>query len=50
MPLKQRKNFDTCLASVINDAYADQGYAKAKRDELHKLAEANRSSAYYRWW
>ena len=50
MKKNSKSNFDTCLASVINDAYANQGYAKVKRDELHKLAEANRSSAYYRWW
>ena len=37
-------------AVELAEEYANQGYAKAKRDELHKLAEANRSSAYYRWW
>jgi len=38
------------LAGEFMEAYKNQGTAKNKKDEVHKLAEANRSNAYRRWW
>jgi len=42
--------FEECLAIEILEASENQGYAKHKRDELHKLAEANRAFSPYKWW
>ena len=42
--------FSECLADEIYDAFKKQGYARQKRDELHRLAEANRAYIRYRWW
>lgn len=43
-------NFAQCLADEIYDAFLKQGYAHTKRNELHRLAEANRAYIRYRWW
>lgn len=42
--------FEECLAIEIIEASQQQGYAKHKRDELHKIAEANRAFSHYKWW
>jgi ribosomal protein S7 len=42
--------FADCLANELVDAFFKQGQARQKRDELHKLAEANRAYTRYRWW
>lgn len=42
--------FSECLADEIFDAFSKQGYARTKRNELHRLAEANRAYVRYRWW
>nr|UIO59440.1 ribosomal protein S7 [Chlorella desiccata (nom. nud.)] len=42
--------FAQCLAEEIYDAFLKQGYARTKRNELHRLAEANRAYIRYRWW
>lgn len=42
--------FAQCLAEEIFDAFLKQGYARTKRNELHRLAEANRAYIRYRWW
>ena len=42
--------FSQCLADEMLDAFLKQGYARQKRDELHRLAEANRAYIRYRWW
>ena len=42
--------FEECLALEIIEASEQQGYAKHKRDELHKIAEANRAFSHYKWW
>jgi len=51
---KKKKNprvsFSEALATEIYDASKKLGYARSKRDELHKIAEANRASSHYRWW
>lgn len=37
------------LASEIIDAYQGQGASIRKRDEVHKMALANRAFAHFRW-
>jgi small subunit ribosomal protein S7 len=37
------------LAAEFLDAAANQGSAVKKRDETHRMAEANRAFAHYRW-
>jgi small subunit ribosomal protein S7 len=37
------------LAAEILDAYNNRGAAVKKRDETHKMAEANKAFAHYRW-
>jgi small subunit ribosomal protein S7 len=39
----------TALASEIMDAYQGQGNAIRKRDEVHKMAQANKAFAHFRW-
>ena len=43
-------NFSECLAQELFDAFNKQGLAINKRDEIHKVAEANRAFIRYRWW
>jgi len=37
------------LASEILEAYQGQGNAIRKRDEVHKMAQANKAFAHFRW-
>ena len=37
------------LAAEILDAVNGNGGAAKKRDDTHKMAEANRAFAHYRW-
>ena len=37
------------LASEILDASAGQGVSIKRKDDLHRMAEANRAFAHYRW-
>lgn len=37
------------LAAELNDAAKGQGTTIKKRDDTHKMAEANRAFAHYRW-
>jgi small subunit ribosomal protein S7 len=37
------------LANELMDAYANQGAAVKKRDDTHKMAQANKAFAHYRW-
>jgi len=43
MPMKER------LALEILDALNNTGGAIKKRDEMHRMAEANKAFAHYRW-
>lgn len=51
---KRKKNsygtFSECLADEILEAFRKTGYARQKRDELHRLAQQNRAYIRYRWW
>ena len=37
------------LSAEILDAYQEQGAAVKKRDDTHRMAEANKAFAHYRW-
>ena len=37
------------LATELMDAYRGQGNAIKKRDDTHKMAQANKAFAHYRW-
>jgi len=37
------------LASEIMEAYQGQGNSIRKRDEVHKMAQANKAFAHFRW-
>jgi small subunit ribosomal protein S7 len=37
------------LAQELKDAAAGQGNAIKKRDDTHKMAQANRAFAHFRW-
>lgn len=37
------------LANEIRDAAANQGNAVRRRDDVHKMAQANRAFAHFRW-
>jgi len=47
---KKLAPFDAHLAQALVDASLKTGEAHARRQEVHKLAEANRAFAHYRWW
>jgi small subunit ribosomal protein S7 len=46
---RREKRMAERLAAEIMDAYAGQGTSIKKREDLHKMAEANRAFAHYRW-
>jgi len=43
------KSMKEKLASELVDAVSGRGAAIKKRDDLHKMAEANKAFAHYRW-
>lgn len=46
---RSEKTLTDKLAGEILDAYNNRGGAVKKREETHKMAEANRAFAHYRW-
>ena len=43
------KSMGMRLASEIMDAYENKGSAVKKREDTHRMAEANKAFAHYRW-
>ena len=43
------KDMDKKLAAEILDAYNNAGGAIKKKDEMHRMAEANKAFAHYKW-
>lgn len=43
------KDFDEILAAEIQLAINNQGEAIKKRDDMHRMAEANKAFAHFRW-
>ena len=46
---KKGKPMEEKLAEELISAYKGEGSAIKKRDDLHKMAEANRAFAHFRW-
>jgi small subunit ribosomal protein S7 len=46
---RRGKSMEERLASELVDAVQGRGAAIKKRDDLHKMAEANKAFAHYRW-
>ncbi len=46
---RSEKTMRERLAGEIMDAVSERGSAFKKREEVHKMAEANRAFAHYRW-
>ena len=47
--LRSEKTMKESLAGEIHDALNGAGGAAKKRDDTHKMAEANKAFAHYRW-
>lgn len=43
------KSMSEKLAAEVMDAYNNRGAAVKKRDDTHRMAEANKAFAHYRW-
>ena len=43
------KTMESKLASEIMDAHNDRGASVKKREDTHKMAEANKAFAHFRW-
>lgn len=46
---RQGKSMTEKLAAELGDAAKGQGATVKKRDDTHRMAEANRAFAHYRW-
>lgn len=47
--LRSEKSIEEKLAAEIMDSLANRGGAMKKREDVHKMAEANKAFAHYRW-
>ena len=47
--LRGEKTMEERLANEIMDAANNTGSAVKKREDIHKMAEANKAFAHYRW-
>jgi small subunit ribosomal protein S7 len=46
---RREKGFDDKLAGEILDALNQQGGAYKKKDDIYRMAQANKAFAHYRW-
>jgi len=46
---RKGKSMVQTMANELLDAYNNQGSAVKKRDDTHKMAQANKAFAHYRW-
>ena len=46
---RNEKTMKNKLAAELQDAYDNKGSAVKKREDVHKMAEANKAFAHYRW-
>jgi small subunit ribosomal protein S7 len=46
---RQGKSMEEKLAGELLDAASERGSAVKKREDVHKMAEANKAFAHYRW-
>ncbi len=47
--IRQGKSMSEKLSSELTDAFNNTGGAVKKKDDVHRMAEANRAFAHYRW-
>ena len=47
--LRNEKNMQTRLAGELMEAFKKTGAAFKKREDVHRMAEANKAFAHYRW-
>lgn len=47
--LRSEKSIEEKLAAEVMDILANRGGAMKKREDVHKMAEANKAFAHYRW-
>ena len=46
---KKGKSMTDALASELLDAFDNTGSSIKKKDDTHKMAQANKAFAHYRW-
>ena len=46
---RKDKEFYVALAEELKDAYKKMGFAYRKKEETHKMAEANKAFAHFQW-
>ena len=46
---RSEKSMEEKLAAELMDAANNRGGAIKKREDVHKMAEANKAFAHYRW-
>jgi small subunit ribosomal protein S7 len=46
---KKGVRMEDALATEVIEAYQGQGSAIRKRDDVHKMAQANKAFAHFRW-
>ena len=46
---KAGRSMEDGLASELADCYQNQGLTIKKKDDTHRMAEANRAFAHYKW-
>jgi small subunit ribosomal protein S7 len=46
---RSEKGFEKKLAGELMDAYNQRGGAMKKKEDTHKMAEANKAFAHFRW-
>ena len=47
---RREKHMEEKLAAEILEALDQQGGAYKKKDDLYRMAQANKAFAHYRWW
>lgn len=48
-PKPRKKLFPEVMAQELLDAYYNQGKVVKRKDDMHRLADANKAYAHYRW-
>ncbi|MBU1146746.1 MAG: 30S ribosomal protein S7, partial [Candidatus Omnitrophica bacterium] len=46
---KKGRPMEEKLADELMEAFKKQGSAMKKRDDMHRMAEANKAFAHYKW-
>ena len=46
---RSEKNMSLRLAGELNDAYNNRGNAVKKKEDVHRMAEANKAFSHYNW-